>query len=79
VAMKNKKALWWLVLGIAGIACLWLAYVVDPSMATRFGVGFFAAPLLATILTMGRDLTNDRITAASLVGLIVLLCLPWLL
>jgi hypothetical protein len=79
VAINNGKAHWWLVLGIAGIACLWLAYGVDPYLAPWFGLGFLVAPLLATFLTMGRDLARDRITTLSLVGLLVLLCLPWLL
>jgi hypothetical protein len=77
--MKSGKAMWWLVLGIAGIVCLWLAVRVDPRAAPWFGMGFLAAPLVATIITVGRDLSGDRITTISLVGLIVLLCLPWLL
>ena len=79
MAVKNGKALWWFVLGIAGIVCLWLAHMASPRLAPWFGMGFLAAPLIATILTVGRELTNDRITAISLAGLLVLLCLPWLL
>ena len=61
------------------MACLWLAYLSNTDAARWFGLAFLSSPVLATLLTFGRKLLDNRLTLVALAVITLVFALTWLL
>ena len=75
----SRRVNWWLIFGVAGVACLWLAYLSNTGASRWLGLGFLLTPVLATLFSFGRQLAADRVTTLALAFVVFFLCTAWFL
>jgi hypothetical protein len=78
--MSTRVIAWlWLGLGALGLALLWTAVLFRPAWMPWAGAVFTATPFAAALAECLWSARRDPGSAVAAVGLVVLLCIAWLL